>query len=87
MEQFTEKANECLKKAVDLATETGHGLLTTLHVAVVLFEDEEGVAPQAVLKIGNQDTLRSVSDITCFCLYKVVLLPAQSLLLHNMDSG
>ena len=55
---FTEKTNECLKKAIELAQEEGHGLVTALHTALVLFEDDEGVAQQAVLKVGSPETLQ-----------------------------
>jgi hypothetical protein len=34
--------------------------VTPLHLAIVLFEDPEGIGRQAVLKCANKDTLRSI---------------------------
>ena len=34
--------------------------VTPVHLAVVLFEDPEGIGRQAVLKCANEDTLRSI---------------------------
>ena len=58
MNDLTQKTIECISSANDLAVESSHGLLTNLHLAKVLFEDDGGVAQQAVLRQGNDDTLR-----------------------------
>ncbi len=34
--------------------------MTPLHLAIVLFEDPEGIGRQAVLKCAGEDTLRSI---------------------------
>lgn len=58
MDNLTQKTIESINKASELATESNHGLLSTLHLAVVLFEDEEGIAQQAVLKVSSPETLK-----------------------------
>lgn len=47
---FTQKVNETLTAAQELASEHSHQQLSPLHVAIVLFEDPEGVARAAVAK-------------------------------------
>ena len=47
---FTQKVTEALQSAQGLASEHSHQQLSPLHVAIVLFEDPEGVARAAVAK-------------------------------------
>ncbi|KAK9810143.1 hypothetical protein WJX72_005514 [[Myrmecia] bisecta] len=51
--KFTVKASEALAQAQELAKENGHSQITPLHLAVVLFENPEGLAKQAVLKVAS----------------------------------
>lgn len=47
---FTQKVNETLTAAQELASEHSHQQLSPIHVAIVLFEDPEGVARAAIAK-------------------------------------
>ena len=49
--------------------------VTPVHLAVVLFEDPEGIGRQAVLKCANEDTLRSIVRVL---KKKLVRLPQVS---------
>ena len=57
--KFTEKTSSVVNKARELALDSSQQALGALHVAVVLFEDAEGVAKQAVLKLGGEEAYRS----------------------------
>eukprot|EP00884_Botryococcus_braunii_P013589 jgi/Botrbrau1/22230/Bobra.168_1s0061.1 len=71
--KFTQKVNAALLAAQELAQENGNPQLTPTHLAVVLFEDPEGIAKQAVLKLGNEETLKSVIRVL---RKRLVRLPA-----------
>jgi ATP-dependent Clp protease ATP-binding subunit ClpB len=58
--KFTEKVNTVLRDAQELARENNHQQLTPVHIAVTMFDDSEGIARQAVLKVANADTLTSI---------------------------
>ncbi|KAG2774674.1 Chaperone protein [Phytophthora cactorum] len=52
--EFTDKTNEYLRNAEDMAEEFGHSQLTPLHVAYALFDDKNGTAKRVVeLVHGN----------------------------------
>lgn len=57
-QNVTQKAAEAINQAGSLALENSHQQLTPIHLAIVLLEDPEGLAQQAVLKHGNEETLR-----------------------------
>lgn len=53
-QEFTDKTNEYLSAARDLAEEHGHAQLTPLHVAYALFDDPNGTAKRIADKVhGN----------------------------------
>ena len=54
----TQKTAEGINQASSLALENNHQQLTPVHLAITLLEDPEGLAQQAVLKHGNEETLR-----------------------------
>lgn len=58
--KLTQKVAEVVNAARDLALEEQHQALEPLHLAVVMFEDPEGVAKQAVLKVANEESHKSV---------------------------
>lgn len=58
--KVTQKVAEVVNAARDMALENNHQQLAPIHLAVALFEDPEGIAKQAVLKVGNEDAYRSV---------------------------
>lgn len=60
--KLTQKVADLINAARDIALEEQNQELRPLHLAVVFFEDPEGVAKQAVLKAtnGNQDALQSL---------------------------
>lgn len=51
-ENFTEKTNQILVAAQELARESSHVQLSPLHVAVALFEDPDGLAKSIAQKTG-----------------------------------
>lgn len=58
--KLTQKVAEIVNAARDLALEEQQQALAPLHVAVVMFEDPEGIAKQAVVKAASEDSYRSV---------------------------
>ena len=70
---FTEKMNDALKDAGDLARERGHAELTPLHLSHVLFEDETGLARSLMAKAGY-----SVPAIRAAVNAALTKLPTQS---------
>ncbi len=60
--QFTEKVTSLLNAAQQLASEHSHQSLTPTHVAIVMFEDEGGVARAALARqaAAGSDSLASV---------------------------
>ncbi|KAK9844178.1 hypothetical protein WJX81_007123 [Elliptochloris bilobata] len=73
--KFTEKTLQALNAAQELALEHGHQQVTPLHLAIVVFEDSEGIGRQAVLKCANEDALRSIVRVL---KKKLVRLPQVS---------
>lgn len=73
--KYTQKVNEALRSASELATEHSHQQVTPLHVATALFEDPEGLAKTAVKKSGTEDALRAILRVLN---RKVVRLPSIS---------
>ena len=59
-DKFTQKTGEIINRARELALDSSQQVLGALHVALVLFEDAEGVAKQAVLKLGGEEAYKSV---------------------------
>ncbi|KAG2432180.1 hypothetical protein HXX76_009100 [Chlamydomonas incerta] len=55
----TQKVNEVLSAAIDLAKEDKHATLTPTHLAVVLFEEPHGLAKVATTKVGGEEVWRS----------------------------
>ncbi len=51
-EHFTDKANEIIKAAHDLALDSAHVQITPVHLALALLSDAEGLAPQVFKKAG-----------------------------------
>ncbi|MBK8023207.1 MAG: ATP-dependent chaperone ClpB [Chloroflexi bacterium] len=52
LNRFTNKAQEALIKAQQLADERGHTGIEPIHIAVGLMSQKDGVAPEVVAKIG-----------------------------------
>ena len=73
--KFTQKTNEALSSASELATERSHQQVTPLHVATALFEDAEGLAKTAVKKFDTNDTWRAILRVLN---RKLVRLPSIS---------
>ena len=60
LNKWTVKSQEALQSAMEFAQEACNPELTPLHLALALFDDEDGIAKQAALKIGNVETYRSI---------------------------
>ena len=58
--KFTQKTHEAIRAASELAQDNGHAQISPVHLAIALFEDPEGLGKQAVLREGNDETLRSI---------------------------
>ncbi|KAJ3024356.1 hypothetical protein HKX48_000032 [Thoreauomyces humboldtii] len=52
-EIFTDKTNDSLKKATELAREFNHVQLAPVHIACALFDDEDGLIRSIVTKAGG----------------------------------
>lgn len=57
--KITQKVAELVNAARDQALEASHQQITALHLAVVMVEDPEGVAAQAVSKAGGDGAVAS----------------------------
>ncbi|EFJ47196.1 hypothetical protein VOLCADRAFT_61636 [Volvox carteri f. nagariensis] len=55
----TEKVNEIVSSSIHLAQEEQHATLTPLHLAVVLFEEPQGIARSAASRVGGDEAWRS----------------------------
>ncbi|GIL53361.1 hypothetical protein Vafri_9031 [Volvox africanus] len=55
----TEKVNEVINTSINLAQEEQHATLTPLHLAVVLFEEPQGIARSATSRAGGDEAWRS----------------------------
>ena len=56
---MTQKTIEIINSANELAIENHHQNLTSIHLALALFEDKDGgIAQQAVLKRSGEETRR-----------------------------
>jgi ATP-dependent Clp protease ATP-binding subunit ClpB len=51
-EHFTDKTNEVLSKARELALDAAHVQVTPVHLALALLSDQEGLAVQIFKKSG-----------------------------------
>ncbi|MBL8132216.1 MAG: ATP-dependent chaperone ClpB [Anaerolineae bacterium] len=56
LNRFTNKAQEALLKAQQLADERGHTGIEPIHIAVGLMGQKDGVAPEVAAKIGARPT-------------------------------
>jgi ATP-dependent Clp protease ATP-binding subunit ClpB len=54
LKHYTNKAQEALLGAQALATEFGHSSLEPIHILAALMQQDEGIAPQIVAKIGSR---------------------------------
>ncbi len=52
LKRYTNKAQEALLGAQTLATDFGHSSLEPIHILAALMQQDEGIAPQIVAKIG-----------------------------------
>ena len=71
--KFTRKTQEAIQNAAELAQDNSHAQISPVHIAIVLFEDPEGLAKQAVLREGSDETLRSILRVL---KKKLVRLPS-----------
>lgn len=58
--RWTQKTISALNAAQQLAQDHSHQQITPLHLAIVLFEDAEGISRQAVLRVSNEETVKSI---------------------------
>ncbi|GIL82494.1 hypothetical protein Vretimale_11933 [Volvox reticuliferus] len=59
----TQKVNEVLNSAINLATEEKHATLTPVHLAVVLFEEPQGLASSAAIRAAGEEAWRSCTRV------------------------
>lgn len=62
MNRYTEKAQEALLRAQGLAQESGHPQIEPEHLLLGLLEQQDGVVPQVVLRLGS-DPQRMIGDL------------------------
>lgn len=58
--KWTIKTQQAVQAAAELAQEAGNPEIHPVLLAVALFDDEDGVAKQVVLKVANTETYRSI---------------------------
>ena len=58
--RWTQKTISALSAAQQLAQENGHQQVTPVHLAIVLHEDEEGIGKHVILRVANDETVRSI---------------------------
>jgi ATP-dependent Clp protease ATP-binding subunit ClpB len=49
--KFTSKCESLIATAAETAQESQHQQLTPIHLAIAIFEDPEGIAKQATIKV------------------------------------
>ncbi|GIL83035.1 hypothetical protein Vretimale_8548 [Volvox reticuliferus] len=59
----TEKVNEVINASINLAQEEQHATLIPLHLAVVLFEEPQGIARSAASRVGGDEAWRSCTRV------------------------
>ncbi|HEX6778998.1 MAG TPA: Clp protease N-terminal domain-containing protein, partial [Ktedonobacterales bacterium] len=60
IDRFTEKANEALGRAQEIAREGNHSQVDAEHLLAALMEQEDGIVPEIITKVGgNPTTLRT----------------------------
>lgn len=75
---FTQKVTETLNAAHELASESSHQQLTPTHVAIVLFDDPEGVARAAIAKQAGPGANGALNSVLRVLRKQLVRLPAVS---------
>lgn len=61
--KFTQKVEQYLQAAAGMAQEEQHQQLSPIHLAIVMFEDPEGMARQAVVKASGEEAWKSICRI------------------------
>jgi len=56
-QKLTDKVVEALTRAQELAVETGHSQVTPAHLALALWEDEQGLARRMTAKVGGDSSV------------------------------
>ncbi|MCI47256.1 chaperone protein ClpB1-like, partial [Trifolium medium] len=74
-ETFTQKTNEAVASAHELAMTSGHVLLNPLHLASTLISEPNGIFFQAISNVGGQESARAFDRVIKQSLKK---LPTQS---------
>ncbi|XP_045817512.1 chaperone protein ClpB1-like isoform X1 [Trifolium pratense] len=74
-ETFTQKTNEAVASAHELAITSGHVLLNPLHLASTLISEPNGIFFQAISNVGGQESARAFDRVIKQSLKK---LPTQS---------
>jgi ATP-dependent Clp protease ATP-binding subunit ClpB len=74
-ETFTQKTNEALESAHELATTSGHAQLNTIHLASTLISEPNGIFFQAIFNVGGQESTHAFDRVIKQSLKK---LPTQS---------
>jgi ATP-dependent Clp protease ATP-binding subunit ClpB len=60
IDRFTEKANEALGRAQEIARENNHSQVDAEHLLAALLEQDDGIVPEIITKVGgNPTTLRA----------------------------
>ena len=52
--KFTQKVEQYLATAAELAQESSHQQLSPVHLAIAMFEDPEGIGKQSAVKAGGE---------------------------------
>jgi ATP-dependent Clp protease ATP-binding subunit ClpA len=85
-ETFTDKTNEIIGKAKELALDSAHVQILPVHLALALLKDEEGLAPQIFKKAGADITLAERGLKKLFVRYvKACLTPHHTTLTHQTE--
>lgn len=58
--KFTSKVESYIATAAELAQENSHQQLTPVHLAIAIFEDNEGIGKQAAVKSAGEETYKSL---------------------------
>lgn len=65
--KFTQKVEQYLATAAELAQESSHQQLSPVHLAIAMFEDPEGIGKQSAVKAGGK---ASAAAATAMCMLK-----------------
>jgi hypothetical protein len=83
--KFTQKVEQYLATAAELAQESSHQQLSPVHLAIAMFEDPEGIGKQSAVKAGGKASAAAstATDMRMLMLSAICWLSTDSVHRHG----